>query len=66
MSLTISSVAGEKAIASLSNANSDVKQAAAVSAFNAANEAQAALVDLVSTIAPPADSGRGKSLDVKA
>lgn len=66
MSLTISSVAGEKAIASLSNANSDVKQAAAISAFNAANEAQSALVDLVSTISPPADSGRGKSLDVKA
>ncbi|MCA3264068.1 MAG: hypothetical protein ING44_19150 [Telmatospirillum sp.] len=66
MSLTISSVAGERAIASLSSANSDVKQEAAISAFNAANEAQQSLVDLVSTIAPPADSGRGKTLDVKA
>ena len=66
MSLTISSVAGESAIASLSSANSDVKQAAAISAFNAATEAQSALVDLVATISPPADSGRGKALDVKA
>jgi hypothetical protein len=66
MSLTISSVAGDKAVASLSSANSDVKQAAAIAAFDAANEAQSALVDLVSTIAPPAASGRGQALDVKA
>jgi hypothetical protein len=43
-----------------------VKQAAAVSAFKAANEAQSALVDLVETIAPPAESGRGQSLDIQA
>jgi|GEM_PF-3552933 len=66
MALTISSVAGERAISSLSSANSDVKQAAAVSAFQAANEAQAALVDLVETILPPNDSGRGQNLDVSA
>jgi hypothetical protein len=66
MALTISSVAGERALSSLATANSDVKQAAAVSAFKAANEAQSALVDLVETIAPPAESGRGQSLDIQA
>ena len=66
MALTISSVAGERAVAALSSANSDVKQAAAVSAFQAANEAQAALASLVDTIQPPAESGRGQNLDVRA
>ncbi|MBI3507262.1 MAG: hypothetical protein HY059_20695 [Proteobacteria bacterium] len=66
MALTISSVAGDSAVSALAGANSSVKQAAAISSFNAANDAQAALVSLVSTISPPADSGRGQSIDVQA
>jgi hypothetical protein len=66
MALTISSVAGDSAISALSSANSSVKQAAAISSFQAANDAQAALVNLVATIKPPADSGRGQSVDVQA
>jgi hypothetical protein len=66
MALTISSVAGEAAISSLSTANSSVKQAAAISSFKAANDAQQALVGLVAAIAPPEDSGRGRTVDVQA
>jgi hypothetical protein len=66
MALTISSVAGDSSISALSNANSSVKQAAAISSFKAANDAQAALVDLVASIPPPSDSGRGQSVDLKA
>ena len=66
MALTISSVAGDSAISALAGANSSVKQAAAISAFKAANDAQEALVGLVQTIQPPADSGRGQQVDVQA
>jgi hypothetical protein len=66
MALTISSVAGDSAASALAGANSSVKQAAAISAFKAANDAQAALVNLVATISPPAESGRGQQVDVQA
>jgi hypothetical protein len=54
------------AASALGSANSNVKAEAAIQSFKIAAQAQQALVGLVETIQPPADSGRGQSVNLKA
>jgi hypothetical protein len=54
------------AAASLGSAAGGVQAAAAIQSFKIAAQAQQALVGLVETIQPPADSGRGQNVNLKA
>lgn len=54
------------AASALGSATSNVGQAAAIQSFKIAAQAQQALVGLVETIQPPADSGRGQNVNLKA
>ena len=50
----------------LGSANSNVRQEAAIQSFKIAAQAQQALVGLVEAIQPPAGSGRGQNVNLKA
>jgi hypothetical protein len=54
------------AATSLGSSAGGVQAAAAIQAFKIAAQAQQALVGLVETIQPPASSGRGQNVNLKA